>query len=395
MGPVQGIRVLDPSRFQACPLCGMLLADMGAEVIRIEPPEGAPDRTWGQVGPDGETLLFKVIGRNKKSITLNLKSSEGKEIFRELVARSDIVLHNYTPGAPISREINYKSLKAINDSIIVAAVSGYGQTGPDAAHPCFDGTAQARCGSIPLNGFPGDPPIKPGIPFIDVSTGFCATIGVLAALLHRQKTGEGQEVDVSLFDTAAFATQSVGALLLYQLYGELRNQIGNRGYHSFNGFFEVQDGWVMVSTATNHIWKRFVTALNKEEMVDDPRYRSDMDRFREVDSIHEALNGWFKERKVDEAIETLQSARVPCARLNTVDKLLTDPQVKARENVAFMNYPGLGEMPIPNFPIKLSLTPGSLKTPSPGLAEHNEDVYRGLLGFSQDKLSRLKSEKVI
>ena len=129
--------------------------------------------------------------------------------------------------------------------------------------------------------------------------------------------------------------------------------------------------------------------------MDDPRYRSDMDRFREVDSIHEALNGWFNERKADEAIETLQSARVPCARLNTVDKLLTDPQVKARENVAFMNYPGLGEMPIPNFPIKLSLTPGSLKTPSPGLAEHNEDVYRGLLGFSQDKLSRLKSEKVI
>lgn len=395
MKPIQGIRILDLSRFQACPLCGMLLADMGAEVIRIEPPEGAPDRTWGQLGPDGETLLFKVVGRNKKCITLNLKASEGKEIFRDLVKRSDIVLHNFTPGAPISKEINYSSLKEINDSIIVAAVSGYGQSGPDANHPCFDGTAQARSGSIPLNGFPGDPPIKPGIPFIDVATGFCATIGVLAALLHRQQTGQGQEVDVSLFDTAAFTTQSVGSLMLYQLYGELRNQIGNRGYHSFNGLFKAEDGWVMVSTATNHIWKRFVTALGKKEMADDPRYQTDMHRFREVDSIHEALNGWFEKRKVDEAIQTLQSARVPCARLNTVDKLLTDPQVQARKIVNFMNYPELGEMPIPGFPIKFSLTPGSIETPSPRLAEHNDEVYSQLLGFTKEKIDALKQNNVI
>ena len=396
MGPLEGIRVLDLSRFQACPLCGMLLADMGAEVIRIEPPGGAPDRTWGQLGPDGETLLYKVVCRNKKAATLNMKTAEGKEILNRLVAQSDIVLHNFTPGAPISKEINYQALKKINEEIIVAAVSGYGQTGPDRDHPCFDGTAQARSGSIPLNGFPGDPPWKPGIPFIDVASGLCATIGVLLALFHRQKTGAGQEVDVSLFDTAAFTTQSVGALLLYKLYGELRSQIGNRGYHSFNGCFQASDGWVMVATATNHIWKRFVGAIGKEEMADDPRYRSDMDRFRNADSINQCAGEWFATRSVDEAIQVLQKARVPCARLNTVDKLLEDPQAKAREAVTFTYLPELGEeMPLPGVPIKLSLTPGSVNTPAPRIGEHNEDVYGRILGFTPQKIADLKQAGIV
>jgi CoA:oxalate CoA-transferase len=396
MGPLEGIRVLDLSRFQACPLCGMLLADMGAEVIRIEPPEGAPDRTWGQLGPDGETLLYKVVGRNKKAVTLNLKAVEGKEILSQLVAQSDVVLHNYTPGAPISRDINYSALRKINESIIVAAVSGYGQTGPDRDHPCFDGTAQARTGSVPLNGFPGDPPWKPGIPFTDVSTGLCATVGVLLALFHREKTGAGQEVDVSLFDTAAFTTQSVGALLLYKLYGELRSQIGNRGYHSFNGCFKARDGWVMVATATNHIWKRFVGALGRQDMALDPRYRSDMDRFKNADSINQALGEWFERRSTDEAIKTLQDARVPCARLNTVDKLLEDPQAKAREAVIPVFLPELGqEMPVPGVPVKLSLTPGSVRTVAPRIGEHNEEVYGRILGFTPQKIADLKRAGIV
>ena len=395
MRSLDGIRVLDLSRFQACPLCGMVLADMGAEVIRIEPPEGAPDRTWGQVGPDGETLLYKVVSRNKKSITLDLKAPEGKEIFQNLVKLSDIVLHNYTPGAPIAKEINYNKLRELNESIIVAALSGFGQYGPDAVHPCFDGTAQARSGSVPLNGFPGDPPIKPGIPYIDIASGLCAAIGVLLSLFHRQKTGAGQEVDVSLFDTAVFATQSVGTLLLYNIYGELRNQIGNRGYHSYNGIFKAADGWVAVATATNSIWKRFVGAIGREDMARDSRYTNDMDRFRNADSINQIVNEWAEKHTVDEIIDLFQIARVPCARLNTVDKLLTDPQVKAREMVQFMNYPELGEVPVPGLPIKLSLTPGSIDTPAPQLGEHNEEIYYGLLGLTAKKFMRLKQNNTI
>jgi len=395
METLSGVLVLDLSRFQACPLCGMVLADMGAEVIRIEPPGGAPDRTWGQLGPDGETLLYKVVARNKKGITLDLKATEGKDIFKDLISRADVILHNFTPGAPIGRDMNYESLKKINPAIIVAALSGYGQTGPDADAPCFDGTAQARAGSMPLNGFPGDPPIKPGLPYIDVTSGLCAAIGVLLALYHREKTGQGQSIDVSLFDTALFATQSVGTLLLYHLFGEIRSRIGNRGFHSFNGCFKAKDNWIVVATATNSIWKRFMRAIERDDMADDPRFRTDMDRFNAAHLIDPIVSAWVGERSSDEVLDLLKKARVPCSVMNTVDRLLDDPQVKARDMVQFMEYPNLGEVPVPGIPIKLSLSPGSLRTPAPQLGEHNEEIYCGLLGMSTDQFLRLKESGVI
>ena len=395
MGPLDGIKILDLSRFQACPLCGMILADMGADVIRIEPPEGAPDRTWGQLGPDGETLLYKIVSRNKKAVTLNLNTSEGKEIFYELVRRSDVLLHNFTPGAPMAKEINYERLKELNASIILAAVSGYGQYGPDSENPCFDSVAQARSGSLVINGFPGDPPLKTGIPYIDVSSGLCAALGVLLALYYREKTGRGQAIDVSLFDTAFFATQSVGTLLLYTLFGEIRKQIGNRGFHSYNGCFQARDRWVQIATPTNSIWKRFLRAIGREDMANDPRFKNDMERFYNADHIDPIVKEWVKNRTADEVINLLQKARVPCGVVNTIDQLLTDPQVKAREMIKFMNYPELGKIPVPGIPIKLSLTPGSINTPSPKLGEHNEEVYGGLLGFSPEKLFKLNQEGII
>ena len=395
MGPLIGIRVLDLSRFQACPLCSMLLADMGAEVIRVEPPGGAPDRAWGQLGPDGETLLYKIVSRNKKAITLNLNISEGKEIFYELVRHSDALLHNFTPGAPVAKEINYEHLKNINTSIIVAAVSGYGQSGPEAETPCFDSVAQARSGSMVINGFPGNPLLKTGIPYIDVGSGLCAALGVLLALYHREKTGIGQAVDVSLFDTALFATQSVGTLLLYTLTGEIRKQIGNRGFHSYNGCFKAKDRMVQIATPTNSIWKRFTRTIGREDLANDPRFKNDMDRFYNADHIDPIVQEWVGERTTDEVIHLLQEARVPCGVVNTVDQLLADPQVKAREMIKFMEYPGLGEIPIPGIPIKLSFTPGGINTPAPRLGEHNEEVYCGLLGFSSEKLSKLKREGII
>jgi crotonobetainyl-CoA:carnitine CoA-transferase CaiB-like acyl-CoA transferase len=339
--------------------------------------------------------LFKVVARNKKSITLDLKSPEGKDIFQKLVGQSDVVLHNFTPGAPIAKEINYPRLKEINESIIVAAVSGYGQNGPDAENPCFDGTAQARAGSMPLNGFPGDPPIKPGLPYIDVTSGLCAAIGVILALYHREKTGEGQSIDVSLFDTALFANQSVGNLMLYQLFGEIRQQIGNRGFHSFNGCFKAKDKWVMVATATNHIWRRFMKAIGREDMIINPRFQSDMDRFNNAKLIDPIITEWVGQRTADEVIKVLEDARVPCSVMNTVDQLLTDPQAKAREMIKFMDYPNIGEVAVPGIPIKLSLSPGSIETPSPQLGEHNKEVYCGLLGFSRDKLLELKQNSII
>lgn len=395
MVALKGIRVLDLSRFQACPLCGMILADLGAEVIRIEQPEGAPDRTWGQLGPDEETLLYKIVARNKKSVTLRIETPKGLSIFHDLVKRSDVILHNFTPGAPAGLEVSYDRLRQVKPSIIVAAVSGYGGSGPEAEKPCFDAVAQARSGGMMLNGFPDDPPVKTTVTHIDVGTGLMATIGVLVALFHRDRTGMGQAVDVSLFDTASFATQALGSLLLYRLYGEIRTQVGNRGFHSYAGCHKARDKWIMINPATNSIWKRFVRAIGRGDMVEDPRFATDMDRFRNASLIDQVVKEWIEVKTSEQVISTLDRARIPCSIVQTIDEALNDPQIQAREMIVELDYPGLGILPVPNLPIRLSLTPGAIRSPAPRLGEHNEEVYRGILGFEPQDLSRMKQEGII
>jgi CoA:oxalate CoA-transferase len=396
MGVLAGVRVLDLSRFQSGPVCGMLLGDMGAEVIRIEEPEGAPDRSWGLLGPDGETLSYKIVGRNRKGITLRVGKPEGKRIFDELVKKSDAVLHNFTPGTSIAEELDYERLKKINPSIIVAAISGFGQNGPDAKLVCFDHIAQARSGGMILTGFPGDPPLKTTITHNDLGAGAYAALGIVTALYHREKTGQGQLIDVSLFDVAFFATQCMGAFLLYKLYGEIRRQVGNRGFHSYLGCFEAKDGWVFLSGTTNPIWRRLAKAIGREDMARDPKFnRNDMVRFDNADLIDQVLQEWVAQRTVAEVIAVLQKARVPCSVVNTVDQLAGDPQVAAREMIVNMDYPGLGNLPLPGLPVKLSLTPGSIRSRAPKVGEHNEEIYSELLGLSQGELLKLKEIDII
>jgi len=391
-----GIRVLDLSRFQSGPVCGMLLGDMGAEVIRIEEPEGAPDRSWGLLGPDGETLSYKIVGRNRKGITLRLNKLKGRKILEELVKKSDVVLHNFTPGTSVSDQVSYERLKEVNPAIIVAAISGFGQNGPDAKLVCFDHIAQARSGAMILTGFPGDPPLKTTITYNDMMAGAFATLGVMMALYHRERTGKGQFVDVSLFDIAFFATQCMGSLLLYKVYGEIRKQVGNRGFHSYLGCFEAKDGWIFLSGTTNPIWKRLAQAIGREDMANDPRFdQNDMVRFDHADLIDRVIKEWVAQRTFAEVISVLQAARVPCGVVNTIDKLENDPQVAARDMIVNINYPGLGNVPLPGTPFKLSLTPGSISTHAPKIGEHNEEIYCDLLGFSRKELNKLRKEDII
>ncbi len=395
MEPLSGIRVLDLSRFHAGPLCGMFMADMGADVIRIEEPEGGPDRTWGQLGPDGEWLPFKITGRNKRAITLRLDTERGRQILGQLVRCSDVVLHNFTPGTRLSTEFRYDNLKTINNQIIVAALSGYGKDGPYAEEVCFDATAQARSGGMLITGFPGDPPLKTSITYIDFCAGLSLTIGILLALYHKDKTKMGQDVDVSLFDTALFTTQATGALLLYDIYGELRTQVGNCGFQTYGGCFEATNGWVMIAPPTNVIWRRFVKVIGKDEMAHDPNFKNDMERFRNAKLIDPVVKGWVSERTVEEVTGILRKARVPCSVVNTVDKLIDDPQARINQMINRIDHVGLGKIPMPGIPIKLSSTPGNLKSISPKLGEHNEEVYLKLLGLSLEELARLKKENII
>jgi CoA:oxalate CoA-transferase len=396
MGVLGGIRIIDLSRFQSGPVAGMLLGDMGAEVIRIEEPEGGPDRSWGLLGPDGETLSYKIVGRNRKGITLRLNNPEGEKIFNELVKKSDVVLHNFTPGASIAEKVSYERLQEANPSIIVAAITGFGQNGPDARQVCFDHIAQARSGGMILTGFPGDPPLKTTVTYNDIGAGIYAALGIVMALYHRERTGKGQFIDVSLFDVAFFATQCMGSLLLYKVYGEIRRQVGNRGFHSYLGCFEAKDGWVFLSGTTNPIWKRLAGAIGREDMANDPKFnQNDMVRFDHADLIDQVVKEWVAQRTVAEVVNVLQAARVPCGVVNTIDKLEDDPQVFARDMILNMDYPGLGSIPVPGLPVKLSLTPGSISARAPKIGEHNEEIYCGLLGFSDKEFSELREKDII
>lgn len=396
MGVLAGIRVLDLSRFQSGPVCGMLLGDMGAEVIRIEEPGGAPDRSWGLLGPDGETLSYKIVGRNKKGISLRLNKPRGQEIFEELVKKSDVVLHNFTPGTSMADQVQYERLKEVNSAIIVSAISGFGHNGPDSKQICFDHIAQARSGGMVLTGFPGDPPLKTTVTYNDLGAGVYAALGILMALYHRERTGQGQFIDVSLFDTAFFATQCMGALLLYKVYGEIRRQVGNRGFHSYLGCFQAKDGWIFLSGTTNPIWQRLALAIGREDMANDPKFnQNDMVRFDHADLIDQVMEKWVAQRTVAEVTSVLQAARVPCGVVNSVDKLEDDPQVSARDMIVNIDYPGVGNIPIPGLPMKLSVTPGSIRSRAPKIGEHNEEIYCGLLGFSLKELDKLKKENII
>lgn len=395
LSALDNIRVLDLSRFLAGPLCGMILADMGAEVIRVEPRGGMVDRTWGLVGPDGETLTYKILGRNKKAITLNLNSEEGKEILRELISHSDVLIHNFPAATSLGTELSYDRLKEINEAIILAVISGYGLNGPEADQICFDFVAQARSGAMALNGFPGDPPLKNTVPYIDCSSGIAGALGILLALYHRQRTGVGQLVDVALFDIASFMTQQVGALIYYAVYDEIRTQFGNFGFASFMTCARAKDGWVMIVTSSDDIWKRFVKAIGKDELASDPRFKNDMSRSLNASLIEPIVQNWAGQRTVEEIIKTLQNVRVACARVNTADRLLDDPQSRAREMVLHTKYPRLGEVPIPGVPIKLSATPGRYKNRAPRVGEHNEEIYSGLLGLGTERLYDLKKNGAI
>lgn len=397
MGALENVRVLDLSRFQSGPVCGMMLGDMGAEVIRVEEPGGAPDRSWGLLGPDGETLSYKIVGRSRKGITLDLNADEGKKIFRRLAKVSDVILHNYTPGIPLSADLDYAKLKRTNNKIIVAAISGFGQNGPDAKLTCFDHVAQARSGGMLLTGFPGDPPLKTTITYNDISSGLLACIGILTALYHREKTGKGQFIDVALYDMAFFSTQLMGALALYKVYGEIRRQVGNLGFHSYIGVCEAKDGnWVLISGATNGIWKRLTRAIGHEEMAVDPKFgKNDMVRFDNAKSIDPILADWVSKRTAEEVIKVLQKERVPCSIVNSVDRTLNDSQVQAREMIVNVEYPGIGQIPLPGFPLKMSRTPGGTSMRAPAVGEHNKEVYGILLGFNETELRRLKENGVI
>ncbi|OGO05042.1 MAG: hypothetical protein A2Y91_04710, partial [Chloroflexi bacterium RBG_13_54_8] len=387
-----GVRVLDMSHWFAGPYAATLLAAMGAEVIRIERPTGEEERHFGPFAPNGESMLTKVTLQNRRGITLDFTSGKGREILKQLVKGADVVLHSFVVGSEEAKILSYESLKEINPRIIQAAVSGFGSTGPYANRPCFDTIAQALSGAMSYTGFPGGPPIRAGIAWVDFSSGAHLALGIMFALYHRQATGRGQAVEVALMDVAVSCVAGLGVAAEYKIAGFVRGQQGNHSYYCVTDCYQAKDGWVMIGVTGNPIWKRFARALGREDWKDDPRLKDDATRFKNREIVGPVVRDWVREKTVNEVVQLLDKARVPCSQIYNIAQMVEDPHVKARNTLVDIEYPRVGKIPVPGVAIKMSETPGGIERPAPEAGQHNEEVYGSLLGMTPKELSQLKAE---
>jgi len=393
---LEGIRVLDLGSYIAAPYCCMILADHGAEVIRVEPPKGRVDREVGPYSVDGQPITFGLtIQRNKKNITLNVNSDEGRRILGELVKQADILVHNSPKGSKEAQVLDYEILQAINPALIVVAISGFGQDGPYAERPCFDAIAQAMGGSMSFTGYPGMGPLRAALPYIDFNTGARAAVGALMAYQERRNSGLGQLVDIALFDVAFSIVGTVGCASEYLLLGEERKQVGNGGFYAYCCSGKAADGYVMINVVGNSMWRRLCRMIGREDLVNDPRFIDNLRRYRNYQDIDVVINQWLEGKTVEEAMQSLDEAGIPCGPVNTVPKALQVPQVAARQMLLEVEYPETGKVPMPGVDIKLSRTPGQVAKRASFLGEDNEALYCDLLGYSSEELVRLKAEQII
>ena len=391
------IRVLDFGRFIACPYCGMILGDMGAEVIRVDRTGGEEDRTFGLQGPNGENTSFASYARNKKGITLNLLNNEGaQEVLADLVKVTDVVIHNFSPYAADLMGLTYEKLSAIKSDIILSAVSCYGSDGPYANKTGFDPIAQTMSGAMAITGLPGGDPLRSQVPWADYGTALANAVGTLLALRHRDRTGEGQMVDLALLGTAVSFMGPVIAEA--EVFGRVRPRIGNRGcYLGPSDLYRCKDGYVYIATIMDGLWKRLLKLIGHEELLEDEELYNDFQRFEHRDRVDPLIEEWMAEHTVDEVLNKMEGARIPCVRYLDVDEVSKDPHIKARRMIGHtdLEVEGLENMPVSGTPFRLSKTPGKIEHRAPRVGEHNKKIYQGLLGYSDQRLADLEQREVI
>lgn len=394
-GLLDGVVVLDLTRVLAGPYCGILLADMGARVIKVENPNGGDDTR--KMGPfvNGQSAYYVNFNRSKEGITLNLKAPEGKEIFKQLVRKADIVIENYRPGTMEKLGLGYDVLKQVNPAIIYGAVSGFGHTGPYSKRAGYDIVGQAMGGMMSTTGWPDGPVTRSGTPIGDVLGGLNLAVGVLAALVNRQKTGLGEKVDVALVDSVASAMENI--TMIYQATGRVPQRIGNR-YESTYPYdvFPAKDGDVVIAGGNNKLWGVLCDVMGRPELKDDPRYAEIRDRVERHEEVRQIIVPWTKEHTISQIDELLNGAGCPACAVNTIDSLVKDPQIAgAREMFPEIDQPGIGRLQITAIPQKLTRTKAQVRKPAPLLGEDNAAIYGSFLGYDEDELDRLKAGGVI
>ncbi|WLD94395.1 CaiB/BaiF CoA-transferase family protein [Alkalihalobacillus sp. AL-G] len=394
MGPLQGMRILDSSQIMAGPYCSMVLADLGAEVTKIEKINGGDDSR--QMGPyvNGESTCFFQINRNKKSVALDLKKEEGKQIFYDLVKQSDVFIENFRPGVTQKLQIDYDTLKEINPNLIYCSISGYGQTGPYSHKGGFDLVAQGMSGIMSMTGEPGGKPLKSGVAIYDIGAGITAAYSILAAYIHKEKTGEGQQVDVSLVECGLpWFTWEAAA---YFSEGTIPGPTGHRHrviapYQSV----KAMDGYMMLGCGNQRIWENFCKdVIGKPDLIEDKRFLTGEDRIKYVEELEAEIEKVLAKERVSYWIEKCEQSGVPAGPINNFAQVVDDPHYNARGMIQELSHPIIGNMKTIGIPSKFSKTPGTLKSASPILGQHSEEVLTNLQ-YSKEKIEQLMSEGVI
>ncbi len=391
--PLQGIRVLDFGRYIAAPYCAMLLADFGADVIRVERLEGGEDRYLAPVTETGEGPMFLALNRNKRGLALDLGQPQAREIQRRLIATADVVIANLPLDVLRKLELDYASLTAIKPDIILAQLSAFGSDGPYANRAGFDPVAQAMSGAMNVTGFPG-PPIRSVVNYADYGTALHAAFGVMVALYECRTTGRGQVVEASLLTTGVTFMQAL--LAERDAIGAVREQQGNTGYHAAPAdTYQTQDGWIIIQAIGQPMFKRWARLVGRPELIDDPRCADDLSRANHHELINGAMSEWSAQHTNASALVALEQARIPAAPVYDFDQTLNDPHIQARKLLKPVAYPDRAKPTLQaDTAVRLSATPASIRHRAPQCGEHSDSILLEL-GYSAEEIARLREANVI
>lgn len=393
--PLDGIVVLDLTRVLAGPYCTMLLADLGARVIKVEKPLTGDDSR--EFGPFKNNLsaYFISVNREKESITVDLKKPAGVELIRRFIAKADVLVENFRPGTMEKLGLGYEELQKINPQLIYAASSGFGHTGPWQNKPCYDMIAQAMGGIMSVTGWPDTPPARVGASIGDIVAGMFTAIGINAALYQRTINGKGQKIDVAMLDGQLAILEN--ALARYFIDGKSPTPLGTR-HPTITPFqaFKTSDSWIIVAVGNDKIWTSFCKTLGLEKLIDDERFRTNPLRCQHINELVPQLETIFNQKSTAEWQEILEQAQIPCTPISQIADLIENPQLIAREMFVKTEYPGMGEMTVAGNPIKMSsFTESGRRSNAPLLGEQNEIVIKDFLGYTEEEYAKLKNDKVI
>ena len=394
-GPLSDLRVIEMGTLLAGPFCGQILGDMGAEVIKVEPPnQGDPMRVWGRQKQGDPSLWWPVVGRNKKAVTLDLRQAEGQQVLKELAARSDFVLENFRPGTMEKWGLGWSELNAINPRLIMIRVSGFGQTGPYSKQAGFGAIGEAMGGLRYVVGDPSTPPSRMGISIGDSLAATFAAVGALSALHYREKTGRGQVVDSAIYEAVLNMMESL--VTEYDKTGYVRERTGAILPNvAPSNVYPTQDGLVLIAANQDTVFGRLCEAMGRPDWPADPRFNSHQARGSHQKELDELISGWTRGLTTRQVLDLMDRHGVPAGQIYRAPEMLDDPHFKAREAIITVDHPQFGRLRMQNVAPKLSETPGTVRASSPGLGQHNEEVYLDLLGMPRERFEQLQARKVI